>query len=122
MQVIKMTSDEPMDYELYHFNSHDRYLAISYAPANEHAQLHYNYCIDSNVYSVKELVEQIPIWANTHKIDMVTIYTRNSDAINNELIDALKQMTLINPTGLNNHAFYFVKAYVICESYNNLPR
>ena len=117
MQVIKMVSDDSMEYELYDFAT-KRYLAISYVPTNQHPNMPYIYCVNSDVYSVQELVQQIPIWANKERRDRVVIYTKSSEAVNSELINALKEMTLIHPTGLNNHAYYFIKAYVICESYD----
>lgn len=115
MQVIKITSDDSLKWELLDFNSRN-YLSISYAPEDQHSLNARVYCVNSDMYSVRELVEQIPVWANENKTDSLAIYSKNSDKVNDELINALKQMKLIHPTGLNNHEFYFIKAYIFCEN------
>lgn len=115
MQVIKVTSDGSLRWELWNFNSRN-YLSVSYALEDQHSVNACVYCVNSNIYSVRELVEQIPVWANENKTDSLAIYSKNSDKVNDELINALKQMKLIHPTGLNNHEFYFFKAYVFCEN------
>lgn len=115
MQVIKVTSDDSLRWELSNFNCRN-YLRISYTPKDQYSLSAHVYCVNSDMYSVRELVKQIPVWANENKTDSLAIYSKNSDKVNDELINALKQMKLIHPTGLNNHEFYFVKAYVFCEN------
>lgn len=115
MQVIKVTSKGPMNWELSIFNCR-RYLGISYAEPGYHAYCGNVYFVNSKIFSVEQLIKQIPAWANLHKLDMVAIYSCNSDAVNEELIKALEQLTLASHGNEDEHKFYFQKAYVFCET------